>query len=227
MHFVYLVGPGDDQEPLRYSLRTLQAHAPDHTVTLAGYQPDWTTNTGHLPVEQERRSWANQIRILRHVCEKLDSSFILMNDDFFALQDFDTIALHHNGTLEELANRPGWSTGWYGQSLTHTRTLLHQWGFDTPLAYDGIHRPMPINPHLMDQLFDHAESDTFQHRSLYGNHAGPSTFAPDTKLRSTEDTIPKRADWISTSPRSWHGRLGATLRATYPTPCRYEYPTRR
>ena len=51
MDIVYVVRPGDENEALRYSLRSL-ANIPHRTVWIAGYRPKWCYGIVYVPRDQ-------------------------------------------------------------------------------------------------------------------------------------------------------------------------------
>jgi hypothetical protein len=46
---VYVVRPGNRNEELRYSLRSIAAHLPHRRVWLAGFCPSWVRNISFIP----------------------------------------------------------------------------------------------------------------------------------------------------------------------------------
>src|SRR5690606_8768124 len=133
---IYPVRPGDKNETLRCSLRSVAAHLPDATVVLAGHRPRWVTGVEHIPVSQRRPGRENVARILRAVCTHPDTppEWVLMNDDFFAMQPQPPVPLVHRETLAELSVT--WRGAWYAKALANTRDILRARGHEDPLSYD-------------------------------------------------------------------------------------------
>ena len=49
LDFVYIVGKSEKNEDLRYSLRSIAKHYPDHKVWIVVYKPSCVTNVELLP----------------------------------------------------------------------------------------------------------------------------------------------------------------------------------
>lgn len=220
---VFPVGPGERNDPLRYSLRSLDRHAPGVRVILAGFRPRWVTGVEHVPVAQPYRSWGNVVRILRAVCSHrlVPEEFVLFNDDFFALRPVTRVPLLYCGTLEDLASQRGWNGGWYGDALANTQALLHGSGYARPLSYDRVHQPMPVYRGTMASVLDRAGPNPVLHRSLYGNTVGGGFPGVDVKARFRDDPLPGGV-WASTAPGAWRGVAGERVRALFCEPSRFE-----
>ena len=220
MILLYLCRPGEKNEPLRHSLRSVAVHLPDAEVIIAGHKPRWVTGVGYIPYPQRRTERENQVRILRAVCANPSApeSFTLMNDDFFAMTPNPPVPLIHRETLADLAL--AWRGAWYAKALANTREILQGRGFDAPLSYDRVHCPMPVTTAVMRQALDGVGEGPVLHRSLYGNAVGGGTPGVDVKARSSEP-LPD-APWVSTAPPSWMRQAGRSVRKTFPDPCRYE-----
>lgn len=226
MILIYLVAPGDTNEPLRYSLRSVHEHVKPDRVILAGHKPTWA-NTDHFPHPQERRHWSNQVDILKTVVTHPDcpEQFTVMNDDFFATRPITTVHLtrHPDPTrLRDLAQLPGWTTGWYRQSLTATIKRLNDLRIppSEQYAFDRLHTPLPVHRDLLAETLHEGT----QHRSLYGNIAmreGHTVWdGYDAKTRRA-DHAPDTT-WVSINQASWGGVLGTTLRTRHPHSSPYE-----
>lgn len=226
MILIYLVAPGDNNEPLRYSLRSVHEHVQPERVILAGHKPSWAT-TEHIPHAQTKRHWSNQVPILETIVAHPDcpSEFVLMNDDFFATRDITTVPLtrHPDPTrLRDLAAMPGWTTGWYRSSLAATVKHLESLGIDpeNQYAFDRLHVPLPIHRDLLTKALHHGT----QHRSVYGNLAAKEGHQVwdgyDAKHR-TKNQAPDTT-WVSSSRASWIGVLGQAIRGRYTQQSPYE-----
>lgn len=215
------VRPGDRNEPLRFSLRSVDAHLPDARVVLAGHMPSWVTGVEHIPVPQPRQGRENVLRILREVCAHpaVPDEWVLLNDDFFAMTPGAPIPLVHRGTLAELA--ASWRGPWYSRALARTREILDQRGVADPLAYDRVHCPMPVTTEIMRQALEGVGDGPVLHRSLYGNAVGGGTLGVDVKVRTPREAMPTEG-WVSFNDWSWAHRPGRTIRRMFPRKSRYE-----
>lgn len=220
---VYPVGPGERNESLRYSLRSLDCHMPGVRVIVAGHKPSWVTGVEHVRVPQPRRSWSNVVRILRVVCSApvTPRRFVLLNDDFFALSPVEGVPLVHCGPLGRLGEWSGWSGGWYGEALANTRILLARSGCEDPLAYDRVHQPLPVVRDVLGQVLGGVGGFPVLHRSLYGNTVGGGVWGEDVKIRGRRESVPG-GGWVSTAPGSWSGVAGRQIRDLFGSRCRFE-----
>lgn len=217
---IYPVRPGDKNETLRCSLRSVAAHLPDATVVLAGHRPSWATGVGHIPVPQPDQDRGNVARILRAVCAHPSTppEFTLMNDDFFAMAPDPPVPLVHRESLAELS--VAWRGAWYAKALANTRDILAGRGHPDPLSYDRVHCPLPVSTAVMGEALDGVGDGPVLHRSLYGNAVGGGQTGVDVKARGSEP-LPDAA-WVSTAPSSWMRQAGRAVRKAFPDPCRYE-----
>lgn len=222
---VYLVARHPVNESLRYSLRSVAEHMPDAEVVIAGFKPSWLVGVDHVPVPQRYRSPANQLRILDKVSttDRLPEDFVLMNDDFFALKPVDEVKLVHNGALSDLRRSPVWSWRWYRRALEGTIKALTDQGYESPLSYDRLHRPMPMKRSLIAGLALTAGPPVLP-RSMVGNLMGGGTYALDCKIRDEETAIEEldTDGWVSTDKHSWRGVAGQQLRDRFPAKSRFE-----
>lgn len=224
MQLIYLVKPNRTNDMLRYSLRSVAAHLPHADVVLAGYNPAWAQGVRYLPVHQTRTEHKNQVKILRTVCADtaVEDTFVLMNDDFFAMEPGPPVVLGCQGLLADLGERGGvtWRTGWYGQALANTRDILYGWGVHDPLAYDCVHQPMPVHREVMGEALYRAGTRSVLHRSLYGNLVPGGEEVGDAKTRAGTGGRP--GPWLSMDGPSWHGAAGRAVREQFTAPCRFE-----
>ena len=198
MKYIYQVRMGDDNEELRYSLRSLEKNAPEGEVVIGGYMPNWINPKAvtYVAVPQAPNKTfkgRNAATILKRVLEVIDhhERWVMMNDDFFILRPVETFAPLHNGNLYEAAKRsrqvasgqmendlgepirvPGIG---YVQEFPHADTmdyaaaLLEARGYKNPLNY-GIHVPLPVDPALL-QIADKWIDDNYpSYRAGVGNN---------------------------------------------------------
>lgn len=225
MELLYLVKRGNNNESLRYSLRSVATYWPTAIVTIAGYTPTWMQNVRSINVKQRGLKTDNVLKVLRSAvnCSWDSDQFVLMNDDFFCLSPVNTIdTLGYGTTLSSLAAAPGWSTGPYRSCLRNTQAFLHSKGVHQPISYDRIHTPMPMHVPLLQQILEEATKPIL-HRSVYGNLAPsniPRVCQDDAKVRDASG-VPSQ-QWVSTNSRSWQGEAGKAIRSHFPEKCAYE-----
>ena len=132
---VYVVRPGDRNEELRYSLRSL-ANLPHGRVWIAGYCPSWVTGVEVIPVQGQPGSHQTAKANLRAACEHsaVVEDFVYFNDDFFVMQPLERMPVMHRGTIDE-AIRSGMRSS-YTRAMKVTRQILVERGIAEPLCYE-------------------------------------------------------------------------------------------
>jgi hypothetical protein len=223
---VYVVKPGDDNQELRFSLRTLR-NLPHGRVFVAGYCPRWLKGVTPIPVRQAGTKFANSTGNLRAAAEhpEVSEDFLYFNDDFFVMSPVDRMPVLHRGpvsTVEDYYSTRG--KGPYLEGLRGTRGLLLELGFDEPLSYE-LHVPMLLNKQrLLETLELGADLPVLHKRTLYGNvWAAGGKQIRDCKVLSRGWTFPKAAPFLSTAPLSFaSGAVGQHIRARFPEPGPYE-----
>jgi len=224
MDVVYIVRPGDNNEELRYSLRSL-VNVPHDRVWIAGHKPNWVTGVEHIPTEQNSRKWWNARRNLTAAVDHPDmpDQFVLFNDDFFVLDPMDSIPVLHRGpvasTIKYLNMAVGPSA--YMRGLVATSQMLTTWGIPDPLCY-SLHVPLPIVKDGMRAVLQASEGrkDRLHLRTLYGNlmAIGGEEIA-DCKINRRNPT--PTGPFLSTSDATF-AEAQMALYERFPDPSPYE-----
>lgn len=227
---VYPVRPGDANEELRFSLRTLQANYPDHgPVWIVGYKPNWVTNVEFIPGNSygaphwNHNVYRNILAAAEH--PDIPDEFLVMNDDFFITQPVADIPIQYWGSLVKqcsgIRNKP---TTWWHRSLLFTLDTLQHDGYPNPISYE-IHCPLPVNKANMAGALRrfvgvHQNGIPVQWRTVYGvlNTIG-GTQAKDCKARHRGGPILK--PFHSTADASFRF-YRPHFQQHYPKPSRYE-----
>ena len=231
MDVVYVVGPGERNEELRYSLRSLR-HLPHGTVWIAGFIPEWVTGVGRIPVEQGGTKYRNSADNVKAAClhPEVSEDFIYFNDDFFVIRPIEEVPVVHRGPLADLLGtdhrrlkmkRPESYRG----GRRDTYRLLRELGHEAPLAYEPLHIPMRFNKRLLLETLRVGEQvPALHYRTLYGNlNAVGGEFHPNVKI-SDRKALP-RDGWafVSTNEKSFaSGKVGQMIRRLLPDPSPYE-----
>ena len=207
MDVLYILGRGSKHEDmeLRLSLRCLEKNAKGlGRVFIVGNCPEWVKNVIHIPAEDTYQSESNAFqKILKGCKSSISDEFLLMNDDFFMMKEFDVnnYPIWTRGVLEQKNEDDP-----YSRSINKTREFLLPYS-KVPLNYE-VHCPIKLNKHRMLMLEDIAESVKRAEtgllcRSLYGNIFNVCDFwdtcIEDTKLRTDEWKEPNKTGCISTS----------------------------
>lgn len=228
---VYLVGPGEHNDQLRYSLRSLVNLRHDR-VWIVGHKPEWVKDVQFLPVAQRGPKHSNTWRNFEELAKNGPESFYLFNDDYFLLHPMREVPLFHRGSLDEriayYERKPG-LRAWAARGR-HTRRAFERLGFDVPslLTYE-LHLPLPLQrPQLTGALealhgVRELEPRFYMKRTWVGNWAQlGGQRSQDCKVHSKWGNATLRGSFLSTSDQAWSGSTGAALRVRFPTPSPYE-----
>lgn len=217
---VYYVRPGERNEELRYSLRSLVNLAHDR-VLMVGYKPKWVTGVEHISAQpQPLGPQMTAADHLHRACERIESDrFVVFNDDFYVMDPVLAVPTYHAGPLAEKAAR---TRGSYGNALREAlRRLL---AFADPLAWT-LHIPMVVDRRLLADILANTLATAHrmvpEWRTMYGNIAGlVGEYADDVKVRRRTDPMPS-GPFLSSHDAAI-GWLVPILRRRFPTPSPYE-----
>lgn len=222
MDIVIPVRAGDDNEELRYAIRSFEENLPHRRIVIAGHKPSWLHNVLHIPTRQRTSKYRNATGNIVAACRHPDVSddFILANDDFFVMHPVQYIPAVHRGLIEDVEryyaarvreNR-------YLQGMRATRRHLVKLGVVNPLSYE-LHVPMVINKRKFLEIFRVG----LHNRTLYGNLAGiGGERLRDPKVIAAGAGFSKHARFLSTMDSSWRGHIGDYVKAQFPKPSSYE-----
>ena len=224
MHLLYIVRPGNDNEELRFSLRSLQNLPTVTSVTVVGDHPPWMVPDqfvkGNPSRVQKRSNGPANIRLAVD-SPRVPDEFYLMNDDFYITAPVAAIEPMHRGTLHQHWQRRQSKVSPYAQSLTHTKELLAEHGVESSWSYE-CHVPMFLTKERLAQVFEEFGIDPKprwprQYRSLYGNfHA----------IGGVEIVDPKEGPSMNTpfhsGSDSTFGKIERNLHQRFPHPSRFE-----
>lgn len=226
---VYVVRPGDDNENLRYSLRSLSnlAHG---KVYIVGYKPAWVKNVIYLPTEQENNPDQENSNFNLKVATGtvgMSANFIFMNDDFFIMHRVDAIQPAHQGSLDERIDN--YKTGHrlhQAFSLITTREELEKLVPNQQLYSYELHVPMVFNRAKLRRAFELWPRPllSLRPRTFYGNlYAIEGEKTADAKEASWQDSR-QNSEFYSTTGRPDSPSAGdwSQLRSRFTTASIYE-----
>jgi len=178
MDIVYILGKGSlaNDDELRYSLRSLESRCKDlGKIFIIGESLDWLQNVCVIPHEDKhKKPWKNALDKVRAMCEHslLSDDFLLMNDDFFAFDDF------------------------LASEVPYYATKGGNGGVSGPVDF-AVHKPIRINKEMYLKMPITTEMSTaYSPRSFYGNfYKAPPTFIKDKILRTGEG-MPSLSDQL-------------------------------
>lgn len=214
MDVVYYVRPGEKNEELRYSLRSL-ANLKHDRVWVVGDKPSWVTNVEYIPGNGERTPQANAARNLTLACEAMDAErFYVFNDDFYVMRPVLAVPTYHAGLLAQRSSPPA--------SLRQAGRMLAHMGYRDIIDWT-LHIPLVVwRQKLADALA--RTLGLAEWRTMYGNLTGlVGEQADDVKVRRRSDPLPT-GPFLSSSDATYPS-LAKLLQRTFPTPSPYEVAT--
>lgn len=231
MDIVYFVREGDDNEELRYSLRSLK-NLPHEKVHIVGYKPSWVTNVNHIDITQDKggknlNTTHNMLMAAKN--EDVSDDFILMNDDFFIMKPLSELPHYNRGTIKELEKYYEQFASTYYQGMVDTREYMEELGLgDNLLSYE-LHIPMIFNKNNVIDMFSRYYQDAppvsvLHKRSLYGNmyNYGGETIK-DVKVYQRDGQFDKDGTFLSTEDSIFEdSKIGRFIRRQFPNKSKYE-----
>lgn len=173
-----MVRPGDNNEALRYSLRSL-SNLPHGRVFISGYTPKWVTGVVSLNRNQEGvHDLENSNRNLLGALQQSDLSddFILMMDDVFIMRPIDEVPVCYDRTLGDRVTR--YRTGnrfEQAYSLLRTQDWLKKHApIDRAYLNYEMHFPCVFNKEKLLTVMEEAMNElpliAIRPRTLYYNY---------------------------------------------------------
>jgi hypothetical protein len=230
---VYVVRGGEDNDELRHSLRSL-VNLPIRQVWMVGYRPKWVADSvGYVPTVQRGQKNQNTAANWQAMAasSELPDQFVLMNDDFYVTRPAATIPRCHRGPLDEVIEQYGRGSGgiWRGRAVS-TRALLRATLPDVELYGYELHLPATIDRAQLAESMAvlartrRAPIEQYNKRTWHFNYAqvgGQRT--SDVKAMGATCGMPDvDLPFVSTSPHSWTGLVGGTIRQMFPDLSPYE-----
>lgn len=227
MDYVYICREGSNEE-LRYSIRSVVAHASYSNIWLIGYKPDWYRGD-FVELLDTATKFDNIISCTRAITDvgAISDNFVLMNDDFFFLKDVGIVPTYHGGLLRDKIDKYiQLGSRRYATLLSRTYNNLTRQGIKDPLDYD-IHVPMPMNKQKLRESIKKA----YFPRSGYGNiHNVGGAHIQDVKAYAAKNPLsPSSYDFknrdlpfVSTEDGSFQEVYEVVLKDMLTEPSQYE-----
>jgi len=167
---VYVCRPGDDNEELRYSLRSLR-NLPHGKVWIAGYCPTWVSAEVEriaVPARASKHDHALASLIAAMDHPEVSDPFLMMNDDFYIMREMEKVPVLHNGPLDQVIEDHAKGSS-YREAMENTAELLRKTDALELYGYE-IHAPMEFEKiGLGLALSLGAKVSRFQYRTAYAN----------------------------------------------------------
>lgn len=226
LDILYILGRGSkhDNMELRLSLRCLEKNCHGMgRVFIVGNKPDWVQNVVHIPAEDTWTAENNAFQKILKACRSdISDTFLLMNDDFFMLKEFDIdYPQYVRGELKITDKDDP-----YSLSVNKTVEFLNDFGIEMPANFE-VHCPILFNKHkflLLENIAERfkKEQTGLLCRSLYWNIFSNKycEVVQDTKLRTDEWKDPNQTSCISTSDDC--DNILKVIEGMYPNKSRWE-----
>lgn len=226
---VYPLKDCQTNEELRYSLRSVEKHAKNYgkviTIggTVTGIKPDLA-----IPLRQTGGTKYDKVNMtFREIClnSSISENFVLMNDDFFLMQDVDMSKLktYYRCSMADYLQIiiDALCPSTYTERLARSSMALELLGFDTK-CYE-LHIPMLFNKHKLLEVIG-AFYGFCGTRSLYGNyHKIKATKMQDCKVFTKGEDFVKDLPFLSTTDASFRlGAVGEYIRNQFKEKSKYE-----
>lgn len=233
------VKPGDDNEELRYALRSLEENLllpGGLQLLVVGDCPSWLQPDhflkGNLHKSMDRVVMDNVYLGSEYAVDTLhvDGDVVYINDDMFCLDPvLEVPKVRRNISLrQQVAKNP--PVAWWGKSLASTLRLAQKWGYSDPHSYE-VHRPLLADPKKMMEsltkavLDSPADGSAPQWRTVYGmrlHYQTQKKFIPVRDVKISGQQQPRLGSpWLSTDDSSWR-YIGPAIRKRFPNPSRWE-----
>lgn len=237
----YVVRPGDRNEELRYSIRTVEKNLPHRDLVIAGHVPSWLDPTRVIGIHVPQTAHSKPLNALANLHAILNSSWltydvVLMNDDHFVTQHVTGIPDQSLGPMTWTTNPLFAGSRRYLRSMNDTLDILRDLGITEPWSYEG-HTPFVANRgSLLAALALITRTAALHHgwpadrvagilwRTVLGNLQGrPHPITAQAKVSSLEHPGPYPGPFLSTNDSTFaRGAVGRWIRATWSTPSSYE-----
>ena len=224
---VYILRADVKPDELRYSLRSIEKNMTHGKVWFFCGCPDGIVPDEHVRMVQAGlNKWERVRNTLIRVCKTdgVSDRFWLFNDDFYVLRRMTrTVPLHRGEILDHVkdieTSRNMLPSG-YSIQLRKCEWMLRQAGLSTN-DYT-LHIPMLIDKEKgLEALLRFPNCPMF--RSIYGNYAEiGGELTEDVKVTDPDADIPEDALFLSTSDKSFAGRVREQLEQRFPDQCKYE-----
>jgi hypothetical protein len=177
MDIVYVVKNSKNYyKDIRYSLRSLVYLKDYDKVWLIGDRPCWIKDVIHIPCPDDKED--KQLNVINKIllaccCPDLSENFILMNDDFYFLENTYSIKNYSTGGFKDKIKNyeMKYPNSEYTHALKQALKNMERLGIEEPYDFE-IHYPIVFNKEDFKSLFDKYVDKTIPtvYRSIYANY---------------------------------------------------------
>jgi len=211
---VYVVKPGDDNDELRYSLRSV-VNLPHRQLFVVGYTPAWVRGAISIDVQQQATKWLSSTRNMLAACSdpRVGEDFVYFNDDMFVMHPIDRMPIYHRGKVDDvirehhiLVSRGKPVDTRYLNGMERTAKLLERLLRDREslLSYE-LHVPLPVRKSEMLKALAACKQLAVAHkRTVYGNLAAiGGQQIRDVKISKVKPRWDPSWTFLSTDDEEW------------------------
>lgn len=227
---VYVNRPGDDNDELRYSLRSVAANVPHRHVWIAGHVPGWAAGVRGVPLRPLPEKFDNQYQSLHAALSEpgLGDEFYLFNDDMYVVERFDDgLPVLNLGPLREYVAWCGTTkknqTNRWLRGMREMVGHLEQQGHPDPLCYEN-HTPLRFTKAALLEAIRWRTPHflPFSYYPLAGGEPG-TTLRVDAKGGKLGDPIAAGMPYLSSEDSTFaRSTIGRHVRDLFPDPGIYE-----
>lgn len=223
---------GGENEELRYAVRSCCKNLTFRKLCVVGgplpswFKPDvFISNPKRFSTM--RQCYFNLLLATEN--PRVGNDIVVMMDDIFILKPYGEWQKNYNrGTLSQqyqrsLRNHANATTD-YNRLVNQTDEFLRQ-SYPEPLSFEE-HAPFKCEKKKLHDLLEEIgpeSSHKLLWRSLYGNkYQLPSEYKLDLKIAEMNELWAQNAPVLSTTERSFKGRVGVMLKDRFSQPSKYE-----
>lgn len=221
MDAVYVVRPGEKNEPLRYSLRSL-VNVEHDEVWIFGHAPSWVMNVTAVERPRTGSTYETVTQHIRAAClhPGVSDPFMLWNDDFYAVQQVGPLPAFHRGSLALELRKFQYRKDEWARGLRAAANIVPT----SSLSYE-LHVPIIVHKTEMlaaIELIRREGVTSSCRRTVYGNLAQlGGTRIDDPKMGYEWPT----GQWVSSTPGTFNRLAKPNLHRLFPTHGAYEVPS--
>lgn len=207
---------------LKYSLRSACKHLHFDKCVIAGDHPPFSFSGLHIPVSGPPTKHENGFAKLQAALESVEVSdpFILMNDDFFILQPFESIPYFHMGKLVDWIARFPYRSTYYEKAIK-TLSMVG----DKANIFE-LHFPFLYEKQKLRRLIEkYSLPCGIMLRTLYAREYGiKGQLSQDFKAKSARQLFEySEQSFMSTSEQAARtATFTRIMRERFPDRCRFE-----
>jgi hypothetical protein len=225
---LFVVRDGEDNEALRYSLRSL-SNIKHGKIFIVGYTPSWVSGLISIPVNQSNASDlenSNANLLVGLINPGLSNDFILMMDDIFIMRPLQVGYYAHGLLSDRIAQYKRWNKFEQAYSLITTQNWLMSHNMSSQLNCE-LHFPFSFNRQklaIMFKLWGDKPLAQLRPRTAYGNMWLSQLRIEEAN--DAKDSTNAKDNFISAGRDFGTSDIGGLIKSIFTNPSPYESTTR-